>query len=116
MKAFYYFITILTMVIIPLSLFAQEIKPLEIKPVPDLPSEDVVTLTRCLGEYDGYGTIDFIYEGRIVINDQGFSFTKNIQMINTRGEAVNISRLTPGVKVCYLLESAGIIKTLVLNN
>jgi len=116
MRFFYFFITVLTMVVVPLSLIAQEIKPLEIKPVPDLPSEYGVTLTRSIGEYDGSGIIDAVYEKRIVINDQGFSFTENIQIRNTRGETVNIARLTPGVNVYYFLESAGKIKALVLNN
>ena len=53
--------------------------------------------------FDGYGKIEVIEKGRVVINDTSWNFSRHIQFATPRDSNAGISSFSAGDTVAYLL-------------
>lgn len=63
-------------------------------------------------EFDGFGVIDQISDGEVVLNDNVLKLAGNVEYFTLTGESTLKSYFKKGVEVAYVLDSEGTVISL----
>ena len=106
-------IVLLAIGFMPLCLSANESGLLAIKKIPRL-NFKTHRIVKNIGEYNGYGKIDEVFNNRIVINDSNFLLSLNLKIITEKGHNYS-GNLDKGMRVYYFLNKADKINKIVVD-
>ncbi|GEM_PF-6887103 len=96
-----------------LRLSADESGLLAIKEIPRI-NFKADRIVKNIGEYNGYGKIDEIFNNRIVINDSNFDFALKISIITVKGHDYS-GHINKGMYVYYFLNKNNKINKIVVD-